>query len=273
MGMTLKKTIVITGASDGVGAAGARTLVEQGHHVVIVGRSPQKTAAVANELSVPHYLADFATLADVRRLADQLRRDFATIDVLANNAGGIMGAHSLTVDGNELTTQVNHLAPFLLTTVLLDTLLESQAVVVTTASSAHRTARIDLGDMEYASHYSAFRAYARAKLMNILFAKELHRRYESRGIRSAAFHPGVVKSNFSSEFGGLMNLGFSSAARHFFRTPARGADTMVWLATTDDWPGGQYFKDRHVARASKQADDRELAGALWEISTSLTSAT
>src|SRR5208283_2113543 len=118
------KVIIITGASDGIGAAAARLLKAQGAHVVIVGRSPQKTEKVASELNVPYYLADFAKLNDVRKLAAQLKMDFPRIDVLANNAGGVMGGERmLTVDGHEMTIQVNYLAPFLLTNLLLDTLI------------------------------------------------------------------------------------------------------------------------------------------------------
>jgi NAD(P)-dependent dehydrogenase (short-subunit alcohol dehydrogenase family) len=265
-----EKVIVITGASDGIGASAARALTAAGHRVVIVGRSAAKTESIANELNVPHYLADFAKLDDVRTLAQRLLTDLPRIDVLANNAGGIMGPRTLTRDGNEMTVQVNHLAPFLLTNLLLDALTSSNASVICTASSAHRSARhLDLDDLTLTRRYSATRAYGTAKLMNILFARELQRRYGSRGLRAASFHPGVVRTSFASEFGGLMHVGVTSPARLLFRTPARGADTLVWLATSDGWEPGQYFKDRRVARRSKQADDDELARGLWERSMSL----
>ncbi|MFI5035421.1 MAG: SDR family NAD(P)-dependent oxidoreductase [Acidimicrobiales bacterium] len=263
--------IVITGASDGIGAAAARSLSAQGHRVVVVGRSPAKTERVANEIGAPFYLADFKILDDVRALSDRLLTDLPRIDVLANNAGGIMGPRELTVDGNEVTIQVNHLAPFLLTNLLLDRLTASTARVITTSSTAHKPAEtLDLDDLTMSRRHTPGRAYSAAKLMNILFTRELQRRFGADGITAAAFHPGVVNTNFSSEYGGLLHLGFTSVARHFFRSPARGADTLVWLATSDGWLAGQYYKDRRISRTSAQANDAELARALWERSASLT---
>lgn len=271
MPVTESKVIVITGASDGIGAAAARTLTNQGHRVVIVGRSPEKTERVANALDAPFLLADFTRLDDVRVLAGRLLDDVPRIDVLMNNAGGVMGPRTLTADGNELTTQVNHLAQFLLTDLLLERLIASRATVITTASVAHRSAApLDLADPAFAHHYSPMRAYSRAKLMNILFARELHRRHHGAGLRSAAFHPGVVNTNFSSEFGGLLNVGFTSVARRFFRSPARGADTGVWLATTEEWQSGEYYKDRRIHRSTRQSRDPEIARDLWELSAALT---
>jgi len=133
-----ERVIVITGASDGIGSAAARLLKGQGANVVIVGRSPEKTQNVAREIGVPYYLADFAKLEDVRTLATKLRAELPRIDVLVNNAGGVMGRRQLTVDGNELTTQVNHLAAFLLTNLLLETLVASKASVIATSSLAIR---------------------------------------------------------------------------------------------------------------------------------------
>lgn len=265
-----RKTIVITGASDGIGAASARLIKAQGHHVVIVGRSPEKTERVAKELDVPYYLADFKKLNEVRALAHQLQHDLPRIDVLANNAGGIMGPHALTTDGNEMTVQVNHLAPFLLTKLLLDKLIASRASVIATSSNAHKAAgALDPYDMTLSRRFTPGRAYARVKLMNILFTKELERRYGGAGLRAVAFHPGVVNTNFSSEFGGLLNKGFTSGVRHLFRTPAEGAETLVWLATTEDWKPGQYYKDRKISKTTRQANDPELARRLWERSAAL----
>ncbi len=192
---------MITGASDGkLGAAAARELADAAN-VVLVGRSPDKTAALAAELDVPHHVADFASLEQVRRLAADLDAAYPRIDVLANNAGGIMGSQRrLTEDGNELTFQVNHLAGFLLTTLLMDKLVASGASVIQTSSLAARMAgRVDLDNLQLAHDYSAQRAYGASKLENILFTKELHRRYHDRGLSAAAFHPGVVGSNFAMD--------------------------------------------------------------------------
>jgi NAD(P)-dependent dehydrogenase (short-subunit alcohol dehydrogenase family) len=267
------RVIVITGASDGIGAAAAAQLRTEGETVVVVGRSPARTERVARDLDAPYYLADFSNFDDVHRLAAHLRADLPRIDVLANNAGGLMGPRMITVDGNERTTQVNHLAPFLLTQLLMETLVASRARVITTSSSAHRRARaIDLDDLTLERGYRAFDAYARAKLMNILFTRELDRRWRARGLASAAFHPGVVRTSFASEFPSSVSGAYTSATRWLFRSPARGADTLVWLATTpgEAWTSGGYYKDRRVGRASRLAQRDDLAQELWERSTALT---
>lgn len=263
------KVMVITGASDGVGEAAARLLKAQSAHVVIVGRSPEKTQKVASELDAPYYLADFAKLDDVRKLAAQLKRDFPRIDVLANNAGGVMGTERrLTVDGHELTMQVNYLAAFLLTHLLLDTLIASQATVIATSSLAHEMAgKFDLDDLKFEHGYTMQKAYGRAKLMDLLFTKELHRRYHAQGIAAVAFHPGVVRTNFSSEFGGGWSLLYTSFLKHLLISPAAGADTLVWLATSEprkDWKPGEYYVKRKIQKSSPQSQDPQLAHDLWE---------
>lgn len=275
--MSTKKVVVITGASDGIGAAGARALQARGHHVVLVGRSAEKTKLIASELKVPYYLADFADLDEVRSLAKQLKEEIPRIDVLANNAGGIMGSRRVTVDGNELTIQVNHLAPFLLTNLLLDTLIASKATVIATSSIANRAAgMLDLDDLSLEKGYSPQNAYGKAKLMNILFTKELHRRFHGDGINCAAFHPGIVRTSFAGEFKGPISFAYTSLLKYLLRSPARGADSLVWLATSDphrDWQSGEYFKNRRVAMATKQAYDRDLAMNLWQVSLKLTDLT
>jgi NAD(P)-dependent dehydrogenase (short-subunit alcohol dehydrogenase family) len=268
------KVIVITGASDGIGAAAARLLHAQGAQVVIVGRSPEKTEQVARALDAPYYLADFARLDDVRSLAARLQSEVPRIDVLVNNAGGVMGKRQLTVDGNELTIQVNHLAPFLLTNLLLDTLLVSKARVIATSSTASKGAgTLDLHDITLERDYTPQRAYGKAKLMNILFTKELHTRFHPAGLEAAAFHPGIVRTSFSSEFGGGWSFVYSSFIKHFLRSPAKGAETMVWLATSmpeHDWKSGEFYKDKRPTRATPQAYDATLASDLWELSAQLT---
>jgi NAD(P)-dependent dehydrogenase (short-subunit alcohol dehydrogenase family) len=267
-----ERTIVITGASDGIGAAAARALSVSGDRVVIVGRSPQKTEAIAAELGADHVIADFTRLADVRALAAQLLRRYPRIDVLANNAGGIMGARELTEDGHEKTFQVNHLAPFLLTTLLVDRLVESRASVINTSSAANRFGRLNLDDLGNERKYSPNKAYGDAKLANILFTRELHRRYHGRGIVTAAFHPGVVATSFSTGSTSIMRLVYQSALKRMLISPEKGADTLVWLAGTTagvDWQSGEYYEKRTVQSANSQAADAGLATALWERSIDL----
>ena len=188
------KTIIATGASDGIGAAAAHRLAADGHHVVVVGRTPNKAEAVARALGTEFYVADFTNLSEVRALADQLLADYPRIDVLANNAGGIWARQrQVTPDGHEVTLQVNYLAGYLLTRLLLGRLIESRATVVFTSSIANRTfGHIDIDDMENDKHHSATKAYGDSKLAQIMFVRELHRRYGEQGLAAVAYHPGNI---------------------------------------------------------------------------------
>ena len=267
-----QKTIVITGASDGIGAAAARRLALEGHRVVVVGRSAEKTEKVAADIGAPFHLADYAELSQVRRLAAELRDAYPRIDVLVNNAGAVMNKRTLTVDGHESTFQVNHLGPFLLTTLLVDRLAESRASVVTTASAAHRYARLDLDNLAFARGFSAMRAYGTAKLANILFTIELDRRYRDRGISAASVHPGVIKSSFGSQSNVFMRMIYSWPFNLLMETNEQGADTLAWLAGTEpgtDWEPGEYYAKRRPASRSAAAADLMLAERLWDRSAEL----
>jgi NAD(P)-dependent dehydrogenase (short-subunit alcohol dehydrogenase family) len=273
------RTVIITGASDGVGAAAARQLNGRGDNVVVVGRSPTKTTAVAEALGADHFVADFADLGQVRDLAAQLLQRYPRIDVLANNAGGILSrTRQLTVDGFERTFQVNHLAPFLLTILLLDRLIEAKASVINTSSVGNRLfGHIDVTDLNHQRSFTAQKAYGAAKLANILFTKELHRRYHAAGISTAAFHPGTVASNFGAE-------AHSPALELIYRTPLsklilispdKGADQLVWLASSTpgvDWASGEYYARRKPGRPNKQASDPVLAQQLWDRSREMVNA-
>ncbi|MGC3992739.1 MAG: SDR family NAD(P)-dependent oxidoreductase [Propionicimonas sp.] len=268
------RTIVITGASDGVGAAAARELARRGENVVVVGRSPEKTAAVAEPLGAPYHVADYASLAEVRRLAAELDAAYPRIDVLANNAGGIMGARTVTGDGFELTFQVNHLAGFLLTSLLRDKLVASEASVIQTSSVAARAfGRIDLDDLQNERRYSPQAAYGAGKLANILFTRELHRRHHADGISTAAFHPGVVATNFAATTSTPMRLVYHSPLKRLFTIrPERGADQLVWLAEGTPgatWQSGLYYEKRRPARSAAQASDDDLARRFWDASEQL----
>lgn len=260
------KTIVITGASSGIGAAAARALAAHGHQVVVVGRSPERTAAVAAEIGAEHHVVDYTRLDSVRELAAALAATHPRIDVLANNAGGISGERRvLTPDGHEWTFQVNHLAPFLLTNLLMDTLVASSAAVLATSSLASRGARLDLDDLDMERGYAPFRAYGASKLADVLFARELHRRFGDRGLSSAAFHPGIVATNFGAAGGPFLLRFYGTAlARAVFTSPNRGADQLVRLAEETGWPSGEYWVRGRVGRTAAQADDPQLARRLWQ---------
>jgi NAD(P)-dependent dehydrogenase (short-subunit alcohol dehydrogenase family) len=268
------RTIVITGASDGIGASAARTLAKAGEQVVVVGRSAEKTRAVAQEIGADYFVSDFADLSQVRALAVQLKEKYPRIDVLANNAGGIMGKRELTVDGHEKTFQVNHLAPFLLTTELMDVLTASNATVINTSSAANAFGYVDMNDLDAAGKYSTNKAYGTSKLENILFTTELHHRYNNAGISTAAFHPGGVATNFAAESTSWFRFAYKTIIKRFMLTPEQGADTLVWLATAKpgrDWMSGAYYAKRALAKANKQAYDAELARRLWDRSEVLVS--
>ena len=261
-----QRTIVITGASDGIGAAAARYLARAGDRIVVVGRSPGKTAAVGAELGVDYFVSDFAELAAA------LREKYPRIDVLVNNAGGIMRGHELTVDGHEKTFQVNHLAPFLLTSELLDILSASRATIINTSSAANGFGRLDLTDLNSERSYSTNRAYGTAKLANILFTAELQNRYGKDGIAAAAFHPGVVATNFAAESTSWFRHAYKTVFNRFLISAEQGADTLVWLATSTpgrDWVPGAFYVKRALAKANKQAYDAELARSFWDRSLEL----
>lgn len=264
------QTIVITGASDGIGAAAAGQLHRLGHKVIIVGRSIDKTKAVAGELQAPYYIADFSKLDDVRKLAEKLRANHPDITVLANNAGGVFGKRQLTVDGFELTMQVNHLAHFLLTNLLLSILVRNKAIVINTSSVAHSLfSDFDITDLNMANKYTPNKAYGNAKLENILFTKELQRLYGSAGISAVAFHPGNVATSFASNSSSWLRFIYHSPLRRFARllTPEDGAKTLVWLATSkpgSDWKPGEYYIKKKLVKTSTMANDPSLATELWQ---------
>lgn len=275
--MDEQKVIVVTGASDGIGAAAARRLAQSGHRIAVVGRSPQKTQAVARETGADPFLADFTRLDDVRRLARELNEEYPRIDVLANNAGGVLGDPTRTVDGHEKTFQVNHLAPFLLTTLLIDRLVASHASVLQTTTLRGGNVRtLDLDDLDMDAGLDPIRAYNAAKLQNVLFTRELHRRYHDSGLSSAVFYPGNIASNFGSETtSSLMKFIATNpvSRRILLTTPENGAETLVWLAEGipgSDWTSGEYYVKRSTgSRLNPLARDADLARRLWDRSEQL----
>jgi NAD(P)-dependent dehydrogenase (short-subunit alcohol dehydrogenase family) len=268
--ITLKdKVIVITGASDGIGEQAARKLHLMGATVVIVGRSENKTKTIASELNSKYYLADFAILEEVRDLAAKLKKDYPRIDVLVNNAGGIFGKRELTVDGHEKTMQVNYLAPFLLTNLLMDILISSQASVINTSSIGNKIlSKFNIDDIELMKNYNPRVAYGNAKLENILFTKELNKRFHSKGVSTAAFHPGNVATNFANNTTDLLKYVYHTPLRKLFLISAeKGADTLVWLASTSpdkDWVSGEYYYRRKISnKVSPDALNESYAKKLW----------
>ncbi len=267
-------TVVLTGGSDGIGAAAARILATRDVNLVIVGRSAEKTRAVAQETGADFHIADFARLADVDRIAAEIAADHERIDVLANNAGGIFPGPQITEDGFEKTFQVDHLAPFLLTHRLLDPLLKGGGAVVNTASiGAKIFGRLDLDDIQTLRTFTPNRAYGNAKLANILFTKGLHERFGPRGLSSVAFHPGVIATSFASDAGTLMNRLYQGAAKRLLTSPEQGGGTLThFISGTPgaEWISGEYYSDRlEVARTNRAASDPEVGRRHWDRSEEL----
>ncbi|WP_327111030.1 SDR family NAD(P)-dependent oxidoreductase [Nocardia sp. NBC_01730] len=269
------KTVVVTGASSGIGAAAAAQLAARGASVAVVGRSPERTAEVAAQVSAEPFVADFARFDDVRELAARLLARYSRIDVLANNAGGTWPERTVTDDGNELTFQVNHLSPFLLTNLLLERLLQSHARVVNTASMTYRTAKLNLDTINAPTgSFKQLGEYGATKLANILFTRELARRTEGTGLTTAAFHPGVVATRvYDTAPFGLRWFIRSPLSRPIFIRPDKGAEPLVYLATTENDAAinGRYFHRLELEPPrNKLAVDPDLAQRLWTLSEQVT---
>jgi NAD(P)-dependent dehydrogenase (short-subunit alcohol dehydrogenase family) len=266
-----RRTIVITGASDGIGAAAARSLSRSGENVVVVGRSETKTIAVAEELGADYFVADFSDLSQVRALADKIRSEYPRIDVLANNAGCMCREVEMTADGLEKTYQVNYLAPFLLTTQLMDLLIDSGATVLNTTSNSQKLIpRVRMADLERTSWRRPSINYAFTKLAVVMFTRELHRRYHASGLSAAAFHPGYVNSNFGDASGLKLLLFMKNnvpITSRFTLSVDQGAEPLIWLASSKpgiDWQPGEYYSKNKIAKANRAAYDPQLARELWE---------
>jgi len=267
------KRVLITGASRGIGLAAARELTRRGAALTITARSDQRGQAAAGAIGgeVDVLIADLSSQESVRHLAAEVLARYPRLDVLINNAGAVNSRRRLTGDGLELTWAVNHLAPFLLTELLIERLRASApARVITTASDAHQGASaIPFDDLAGERAYGpyGFRRYAQTKLANILFTRELARRLGGSGVEAFCFHPGVVASGFNRNNGPLMALGMT-LIRPFARTPEKGAETLVWLADSAEPEGqsGGYFADRRRVRPSAAAEDDTAARRLWQVS-------
>lgn len=267
------KRVVITGATGGIGLAAARRLAALGAQLTIVARDPRRAArAVAqiNAAAVEVLQADLASQADVRHLADAILQRHPRVDVLINNAGAMYTRRQLSGDGVELTWAVNYLAPFLLTTLLLERLKASApARVITTASAAHYAARIPFDDLQAERAYPSmgYARYAETKLADVLFTAELARRLEGTRVTANCFHPGFVGSGFNHNNGLPWRLAML-VSRLFARSTERGAETLVWLADAPEVSelSGGYFVDKRLRRPSAVAQDVETARRLWRVS-------
>ena len=272
------KVVLITGGTSGIGKATATALAAMGAEVVVTGRNRGRGEAALAEIrrasgseKVSLMLADLAVQAEVRKLADNFRERHDRLDVLVNNAGLIQSRRTETPDGIELTLAVNHLAPFLLTNLLLD-LLEKSAPsrVITVSSEARRHAEIDFDDLQSERRYRAFPVYGMTKKANILFTYELAERLEGTGVVANCVHPGGVNTNFGDDNRSPGILLFR-AFKPFMRTPEQGADTVIYLASSPEAAemNGKYLTDREEVSPAEPRD-ASAQKRLWEVSASLT---
>ncbi|MDZ4768856.1 MAG: SDR family oxidoreductase [Chloroflexota bacterium] len=273
------KTVLITGATNGIGKAAADALAHLGATVIVVGRSRDKTQAVADAINARGRgraeiaVADLSIMAQVRALAAEIQARYTRLDVLVNNAGAFFTTRTVTGDGFEMTFALNHLNYFLLTHELLPLLTRSTpARIISVASDAHQAGTINFDNLQSETGFLGFRVYSNSKLANIVFTYELARRLKEQGagVTANVMHPGFVGTGFSTNNGALYRIGMMFL-RPFIRTPEQGADTIVWLASAPEMAGqsGGYYFNRRPTASNAQSKDTAVQRRLWEVTESL----
>jgi NAD(P)-dependent dehydrogenase (short-subunit alcohol dehydrogenase family) len=273
------KVALITGGTGGIGKATAIGLATMGARVAITGRDLARAEQAASDIrtastnpAVDAFAADMSSQAEVRRLAVAVLDAYPRLDVLVNNVGGFWAHRHATADGLERTFALNHLASFLLTNLLLDRLKASAPTrVVTVSSGAQSMGRIDFDDLQGARNYSGQRAYNQSKLANIMFTNELAHRLEGTGVTANSVHPGVVRTNFGAEDQAWFFTVISRVARPLLKTPAKGAQTSIYLASSPEVDGvsGRFFVNRMPKTPNKVAYDTKMTARLWDVSADL----
>jgi NAD(P)-dependent dehydrogenase (short-subunit alcohol dehydrogenase family) len=267
------KVVVITGGTSGIGEVAAQKLASMGARMVIVARNRKRGEAAIERLRrvgararhTVHY-ADLSVLADMNRVGQEIAAAEPRIDVLINNAGAIFQSREVTADGLERTFATNHVSYFVLTHLLRDRLIAAApARVVNTSSDAHRSGRMNFDDLQAARSYSGFAVYGRSKLCNILFTRELARRLMGTGVTANSLHPGFVATRFANDAGGPLAVFFRIAKKAFAISPEKGADTMVYLASSGEVANvtGEYFYKRRPKTPTQEARDDAAAKRLW----------
>lgn len=269
------KICLITGGTNGIGKSTAQALAGMGATVVVTGRNAAKIAGVVDEIragsgnqNVDSLLADLSSQQEVRRLAREFKQKYGRLHVLVNNAGAAFMQRQLSVDGIEMTFALNHLAYFLLTHLLLDTLKASApARIINVSSGAHTSGKIEFDNLQGERSYG-FGAYPNVKLATILYTGELARRLGGTGVTVNALHPGLTATGFGKNNGKVMAALVGIFAPLFMRSPAKGAGTSIYLASSRDVEGvtGKYFYDSQITRAAAQATDHAVARKLWDVS-------
>jgi len=267
------KTVLVTGSSSGIGMATAARLGALGARVVMVSRTEKRGVRARDEIlrttpgaHLDLLIADLSTTGAIRKLADEFKQRYTTLDVLINNAALITSRRKLTPEGMEMQFFVNHLAYFLLTGLLLDVLRASTpARIINVASTAHSRGVIDFDDLQLERFYRGWQAYSNTKLMNIVFTYELARRLEGTGVTVNCLHPGVIKTGLMRNFSSVVQVAWNATGR-FFKQADDGAETPVYLASSPEVDGvtGKYFKYCQPIGTSAQSVDRDVQRRLWE---------
>jgi NAD(P)-dependent dehydrogenase (short-subunit alcohol dehydrogenase family) len=269
------KTVVITGATSGIGAVAADRLAQKGARIVFVARDRERgeetlkhLQAIAGHDSHAVHYADLMKLSEQKRVAQAIADSEPRVDVLINNAGALFNTRQETEDGLEKTFALNHMSYFTVTNVLLDKLKATPgARIVSTSSDAHKGAKLDFADLQSQKRYSGFGAYGRSKLCNILFTRELARRLAGTGVTANCLHPGFVGTRFGDQSGGILS-GLIRIAKNFALTPEQGAQTIIYLASSPVVEGksGGYYVKSALATPTKEAQNDADAKRLWDAS-------
>jgi NAD(P)-dependent dehydrogenase (short-subunit alcohol dehydrogenase family) len=274
------KTVVVTGGTSGIGEVAAVELAKQGARIVLIARDKQRAADTLAKLGAAnpsarhtvHY-ADLSSIADMKRVGNEIAAAEPKIDVLVNNAGAVFLSRQESVDGLEMTFATNHMAYFVITNILLDSLKAAgRARIVSTASDAHRAGRLDFGDLQLKSKYSVSRSYGNSKLCNILFTRELANRLRGSNVTATCLHPGFVGTRFgqNNAKSGFMKFVARSVMKLGLK-PEDGAKTIIWLASSPEVEGqsGGYYTKCHLAKPTDAAQHDGDAKRLWQMSAAI----
>ncbi len=277
----LMKNVLITGANSGIGFQTVKKLAEEGNRITMLCRNREKAEQAKKQImnqtgsrDIEILIGDLSLQRDIHKAATEFKTQNEKLDLLINNAGIIAGGRETTPEGHEKSLSVNHLAPFLLTHLMLD-LLENagRARVVNVASEAHKGGVFDPDNIQLTFGYNGLKAYANTKLYNIMFTRELADKVQGTGITAYSLHPGTVRTNLDTGGGGGSLFTFLfKLAKPFMMSPKKGARTSIYLATE---PGieslsGKYFVNKKVAEPLDIAQDKEKCRQLWELSETLT---
>lgn len=266
------KTVAVTGATSGIGKETVLTLNASGYHIIMLNRNKEKSERMMSEFQQPHNVTmircDLADLNSVQQAADEVKKQFDSLDVLINNAGGIIPEREESKDGYELTFAINHLGHYLLTCALIPLLEKGKEPrIINVSSEVHAVAKPDFDDVHMTKKYRSLTAYANSKLYNIYFTQMLHEEVFPKGIAANALHPGVIRSGFGKQYSGVIGF-FIQLARPFLLSPIKGSKTSIHLAVTDDGykHSGKYFKNKKIKEPHPVAANKENRERLKELS-------